>query len=220
MVRAEVAKWRRHAEQRFERLIAAVAEASGLPFRSGLTIKNAAARGLDIPGEIDVLIAAPERHILWVVEAKHLKEPFGPMEIAFHVAEFHGPEALAIDASTNDFRQFQSRNFKSHDDALSGKVDAVRRHIRAAFRALDMDPSQDSLAALTPSDECQGDGWQVFGVFITSHVEVAAFTADPTPRSSQSTRTPPGDPLGARPPPSMSPLVTTGSTRRGWPPAA
>jgi hypothetical protein len=56
--------------------------------------------------------------------------------MAFHVAEFHGPNALAISPATHQFRQFRSRKYQSHDDKLDRKVSAIQHNTDAALRLL------------------------------------------------------------------------------------
>lgn len=177
-VLAMVDKWRRHAEDRLEQLAAAAATASGLPCRPRLTIRKAAKHSLTIPGEIDLLVADPQTRQIWVVEAKHLKEPFGPMEMAGHLAAFHGQAALAVDDSTHQFRQFQSSKFHPYSDELRGKLEAVHRDTGAALRALGISSTPATDADTGPADDDGGD-WQVRGVFVTGHVEIAAFAAQP-----------------------------------------
>ena len=173
-VRLAADRWRRHAEAGLERLAADAANNIGLPCRARLTTGKAASHGLEIPGEIDLLVADPDSRRMWVVEAKHLKEPFGPMEMAFHVARFHGPTALAIDVSTHQFRQFTSTRFRSFDDVLGDKVEAVGRNTGAALRALGIHTADGSDASVRGNDGLLD--WHVTGVFVTGHVEIAAFS--------------------------------------------
>jgi len=61
--------------------------------------------------------------------------------------------------------QFRSSKFRSHSEVLLDKVAAVQR---------------DPVAALGSVGICHTPGgWQVSGVFVTGHVEIAAFAAQP-----------------------------------------
>ncbi|MCW2967319.1 MAG: hypothetical protein JWM71_1091, partial [Solirubrobacteraceae bacterium] len=44
-----------------------------------LSERRAAHVGLDLPGEIDVLAVDSARGRIWVLECKHLRQPFGPV---------------------------------------------------------------------------------------------------------------------------------------------
>ena len=130
-----------------------------------LTTRRAARFGLDAPGEIDLLAVDIAHDRIWVVECKHLRQPFGPVEIARHVAAFHGAEALTGAA---DALRLSRRAEDAYVSKLLAKADAVSADTAAAVRAVGGE-----------SRHVPERIWSVVPAVVTFQVEVAAFAAAP-----------------------------------------
>ncbi|MDX2824868.1 hypothetical protein PV416_28195 [Streptomyces ipomoeae] len=83
----------RHRQQRDQRLENDVRDAArhaGLPHRFRLLKKNAATLGIpDLTGEIDLLVADPDTHRLWVIEAKNPTRAVAAHALQQHMKKFN-----------------------------------------------------------------------------------------------------------------------------------
>jgi hypothetical protein len=172
-VRKAVKAWHKLAEDYLETELAVAAASAGLVFRSNLTPGKAAQQGLHLGGEIDLIAADPTRRRIWVIEAKHLRQVFSPLEIGSRIADFHGAGALAIGPNTNQYRQFQSRTFRPYVQKIHANTQAVRQNKQAALRLISARSPASRIAM------CTGDDWEVIPLIVASHVEVSAFVLDP-----------------------------------------
>jgi hypothetical protein len=153
--------------------LAIAARSAGLACRPNLKENKAALEGLTLHGEIDLIAADAVRHRIWIIEAKHLRRPFSPLEIGFRVADFHGAGTLAIGPGTNKFRQLQSRTFKPYIKRVLVNAHAVQQNKQAAVRLI---------TAVSPElnlTENAADDWEIIPLIVTSDVEVAAFVPEP-----------------------------------------
>jgi hypothetical protein len=174
-VRTAARAWSRIAEESLENELANAAQTAGLAYRNNLTKDKAAPEGVKMEGEVDLIAADLARHRIWVAEAKYLPHTFSPLEMAFHIANFHGPRALAIGPGTNEFRQFRSARFRPYLERVRANVDAVRCNISGALRLI-----TDGRSNLNPNaTDLDNESWQVIGIIVTAHTEIAAFVPDP-----------------------------------------
>jgi hypothetical protein len=174
-VRAAVRTWRKLAEDALEVQLVKAAQAAGLTCRPRLTIGKASVQNVKLAGEIDLLAADPVRRRIWVIEAKRLSQTFSPLEMASHIADFHGPEALALDPGTHKFAQFQSAKHQPYTRKILANAAAVRSNVQGALRLIYASSSRSNREAARIAET----DWQVIGIAVTSHTEVAAFVADP-----------------------------------------
>lgn len=168
-----VKAWHKTAEDQLEKELTTAARSAGLVSRANLTEQKAALEGLELHGEIDLIAADPLRRRIWIIEAKHLRRVFSPLEIAFRIADFHGPAALATGPDTNEFRQFRSRTFRPYVQRVIANAAAVERNKQAAARLI---------SAVAPGQliaKGSAASWDVIPIVVTSHVEVAAFVPQP-----------------------------------------
>lgn len=168
-----VKAWHKMAEGQLEKELTRAARAAGLACWQNLTEQKAAREGLVLHGEIDLIAADPHRRRIWIIKAKHLRRIFSPLEIAFRVADFHRPAALATGPDTSEFRQFRSRTFKPYVRRVIANAQAVERNKQAAGRLI---------GAVTPGQpitESSMTDWDVIPIMVTAQVEVAAFVPQP-----------------------------------------
>jgi hypothetical protein len=168
-----VKAWHKLAEDQLETELASAARSAGLACRANLTQPKAAREGLVLHGEIDLIAADPHRRRIWVIEAKHLRRVFSPLEIAFRVADFHGPAALAIGQDTNEFRQFRSRTFRPYVQRVIANAHAIEGNKQAAARLITAVPPGQAITGASVAD------WNVIPIMVTTQVEVAAFVPQP-----------------------------------------
>jgi hypothetical protein len=162
---------RRSHEDGLEKRVQQAAEKAGLPCRAKLLPAKAARQDVRLAGEVDLLAADVDNRRLWVIEAKHLHEPFSPPEIALHIAGFHGHTALALDTDTMRPDQLGG-SARPHLDQLLANTAAVRANIPGALRLLNLNEQADAVDK--QADEAP-DEWDVTPLIVTVHVEVAAF---------------------------------------------
>lgn len=146
----------------------------GLTWRLNLTIGKAAREGLTLHGEIDLIAADAARRRIWVMEAKHLRRVFSPLEMGFRIADFHGPGALAVGPGTNEFRQFNSRSFRRYVQGVLANASDVEHNKQSVIRLI---------SAVSPWAKLQASavgGWAVIPPMVTSDVEIPAFVPDQT----------------------------------------
>lgn len=172
-VRSAVKAWRKLAEDQLEAELGTAAAEAGLIFQANLKENKARREGLDLYGEIDLIAADPARRRIWIIEAKHLRQVFSPPEIAFRIADFHGPDALAIGPGTSEFRQFRSRTFKPYVQKVLANTDAVLQNKQAAIRLIGITSSAPGIPAHA------GDDWEVIPLVVTTYIDIAAFVANP-----------------------------------------
>ena len=170
-----VRRLRRSLEDGLEGRVRRVAEQAGLPCRAALLPAKAARQQVHLAGEVDLLAADVDRRRLWLIEAKHLQEPFSPPEIARHVASYHGHGPLALDADTLQPHQLGGRA-RPYVDQLLANTAAVRDDIPGALRLLNI-PSQAE-ATYHPAPDGVSE-WDVIPLVVTMHVEVAVFVHHP-----------------------------------------
>ena len=166
-MRAALARWRRLSENQLERAAQIAVKSAQCVAIRNLTPNKARAQQIEIPGEIDLLAFDVERRRIWVMECKHLHEPFSPPEMTRHLLDFHGRTALPEVDQAFLPKQAQTTK-KSYVDKLLAKAHAVRAHQRGVLR----------LAGLAPQHGGD-DPWIVIPLFVTEHVEFAAFAAEP-----------------------------------------
>jgi hypothetical protein len=172
-VRQAVTTWHNQAEAQLERELAAAATTAGLPHRLNLKPQKAARLGLRLPGEIDLIAADPARRRIWIVEAKHLRPIYSPLEIGSRIADFHGSKALSLGQGTIEYNQLKSRSFRPYVSRVIANTRAVQENKQAAVRLIGEGPSQVRL------NEAIADDWEVVPLIVTTSVEVSAFAADP-----------------------------------------
>jgi hypothetical protein len=172
-VRKAVRDWHKLAEDHLESELSAVAESTGLACRLNLKENKASLEGLTLHGEIDLVAADPVRRRIWIMEAKHLRQVFSPLEMGFRIADFQGAAALAIGPDTNEFRQFQSSKFRPYTQRVLENAGDVRRNKQSAIRLIAATAPESDLTENTADD------WDVIPLIVTSHVELPAFVPDP-----------------------------------------
>jgi hypothetical protein len=172
-VRRAVKAWHKLAEDHLESELAAAARSAGLACRHNLTQQKAALEGLALHGEIDLIAADRLRRRIWVMEAKHLRRAFSPLEIGFRVADFHGAGALATGLGTNEFRQFRSRTFRPNVQRVVSNANAVQHNRQAAARLISAVSPGSNLTESATAD------WEVIPLMVTSRVDISAFVQDP-----------------------------------------
>lgn len=172
-VRKAVRAWRKHAEDHLEDDALAAARSAGLEAASRVTPGRARRQGLELHGEIDVLAVDCVRRRFWVLECKHLHEPFSPPEIARHLVGFHGPRILL--GGTVAWGQRKSAG-PTHTANLLRKAASVRADLAAAMRAVTAASRGGGPAS--PGTPTAGE-WVVVAAVVTLHTEVAAFVPDP-----------------------------------------
>jgi hypothetical protein len=162
-VRQTLARWAQTNERAFEKIVASQAKQAGFNhYRPALTPPKAARHRLAIPGEIDLLLADPDRRRLWVVEAKYPHVPYGPDRVFFEIEDFHGGVG-----SGRSIKGESRRGGKHYVDTLLAKTQAVRDDVAAALGAVGVDVD-DRL-----------EDWEVWPLMVTPHPVAAAFVADP-----------------------------------------
>jgi hypothetical protein len=127
-VREVVKAWHKLGEDHLETELATAASAAGLAFQANLKENKASRAGLALHGEIDLIAADPARRRIWVIEAKHLRQAFSPLETGARIADFHGRTALATGPGTNEYRQFRSRTFRPYVQRVLANTHAVRQN--------------------------------------------------------------------------------------------
>ncbi|HEY0784876.1 MAG TPA: hypothetical protein VGD62_03335 [Acidobacteriaceae bacterium] len=172
-VRQAVTAWHNQAEAQLERELAAAATTAGLPHRLNLKPQKAARLGLRLPGEIDLIAADPARRRIWIVEAKHLRPIYSPLEIGSRIADFHGSEALSLGQGTMQYKQLKSRAFRPYVSRVIANSRAIQENKQAAILLIGEGPSQVRLS------KAIADDWEVVPLIVTTSVEVSAFVADP-----------------------------------------
>lgn len=80
--------FRQVANRELERDAAAEVAALGIPYRTNIEPHHARGLGLDLPGEIDLLIADHKQGRLWVCEVKDLSFAVSPQTITNRVRRF------------------------------------------------------------------------------------------------------------------------------------
>jgi hypothetical protein len=123
-----------------------------------------------LAGEVDLLAADVSSRRIYVVEAKHLEQPFSPPEVAFNAVDLHGHTAL--DCRWTDFRPQQASSTRSPPvEKLLLSSAAVAEHVPATLDLLGVPESVVSLE--------YGATWSVMPLVVTAGVEVAAFVREP-----------------------------------------
>jgi hypothetical protein len=173
-VQTAVRTLRKTLEDWLERRTRHIAKAAGLHCRASLLPAKAARQRVFLAGEVDLLAADTNRRRLWVIEAKHLHEPFSPPELARHVASYHGHDPLALDADTLQPHQLGG-NARPYVKQLLANPAAVRDNIPGALRLLNLADQAEGAQHPTPDDLA----WEVIPLIVTVHVEVAAFVDQP-----------------------------------------
>ena len=153
--------------------LASAAAAAGLPFRPKLTKQKAARHGLQLAGEIDLIVADEKRRRIWIIEAKHLRPTYSPLEIGSRIADFHGSEALALGKDTFEYRQLKSRAFRPYVIRVTANAQAVQHNKQAALRLIAESFPKATLAG------AMADDWDVIPLIVTTSVEASAFVRDP-----------------------------------------
>lgn len=172
-VQQAVTAWHKLAEDHLETELATAAESAGIAFRSNLRQNKANLEGLTLRGEIDLIAVDPARRRIWIMEAKHLRQAFSPLEQGFRIADFHGPAALAIGPDSNQFRQFQGRAFTPYVQRVLANARAVSQNNQSAIRLI---------AAVSPvcyPTQQARDDWEIIPVIVTTYVEISAFVPRP-----------------------------------------
>jgi hypothetical protein len=136
--------------------------------------RKAVPYGLQLVGEIDVLAADASRRRIWVIEAKHLHEPFSPPEIARHVVRFHGQTALAQNEDTMLPSQ-RGGSQRPYLTQLLANTAAVRANVTGTLQLL----NSNNRPSGSNDTESEHDDWEVIPLAMTAHVEVAAFVKEP-----------------------------------------
>jgi hypothetical protein len=172
-VREAVKAWHKLAEDHLEAELASAAAAAGLAFQANLRENKASREGLTLHGEIDLLAADTDRGRIWVVEAKHLRQAFSPLETGARIADFHGPAALAAGPATHQYRQFGSRTFRPYVQRVLANTRAVTQNTDAAIRLVSRATPTHNLAKRARDD------WEVIPLIVTTHIDVSAFVTDP-----------------------------------------
>ena len=172
-LRKAVRAWHKLAEDHLETELGTAAGSAGLAFRPNLKENKAAREGLTLDGEIDLLAADIVRRRIWIIEAKHLRQVFSPLEIGSRIADFHGESALATGPDTHQFRQFQGRTFTPYVHRLLANTCAVHQSMQAAIRLINAVTPEPNRALQSVSD------WEMIPLIVTTHFEISAFTTDP-----------------------------------------
>lgn len=117
-VRDALFRHRQQLDQRLENDVRDAARHAGLPHRFRLLEKTAATLGIPgLIGEIDLLVADPDTHRLWVIEAKN------------------PTRAVAIHALQQHMKKFTTR----YRDKLLAKATTVAQHATHAAAACGVD---------------------------------------------------------------------------------
>ncbi|MDA8289133.1 MAG: hypothetical protein M0014_11925 [Actinomycetota bacterium] len=111
--------YRKIANQALEREADDVAGAFGMPHRANIEPHQAAALGLELPGEIDLLVADPSRGRLWVCEVKDVYAAVSPATMRRRLDKF-------LDAKDGHVAQL-SRSAR----AVAGNPDAAAKLLSA-----------------------------------------------------------------------------------------
>ncbi|MDQ1697879.1 MAG: hypothetical protein QOJ03_3232, partial [Frankiaceae bacterium] len=165
-IRNVLAGWRSEVEDQLEVSTLEQVRRAGMTARRGIKPSPARKQGIDLSGEVDVLAADLDRRRIWVIECKHLYEPFSPTEMMQNVIDFHGTASLP-DIDPGRLPE-QSRSKKPRFvEKLLGKAAAISASKVGALQLLNV-----------PTEFHHKD-WTVTPLFVTSHVEVAAFVRDP-----------------------------------------
>lgn len=172
-VRQAAKAWHKLAEDHLETELGIAARSAGLAYRPNLKENKARREGLTLHGEIDLLAADALRRRIWIIEAKHLRQVFSPLEIGFRIADFHGKAAVVTGPDTYQFRQFQSRTFTPYADRVLANTRAIDENRHAAIRLISAVSPESNLV-----DE-NADDWEIIPLIVTTHVEISAFVTDP-----------------------------------------
>jgi hypothetical protein len=172
-VRHAVNAWHKQAEDHLETELATATASAGLPFRLNLTQNKAAKKGLKLAGEIDLIAADSTRRRIWIIEAKHLRQIYSPLEIGSRIVDFHGAKALALGPDTFEYNQLKSRTFRPFVSRVIANTQAVQYNRQAAVRLIGEACPKARLTA------AMADDWEVIPLMVTSSVEVSAFVPDP-----------------------------------------
>jgi hypothetical protein len=128
-VRNAFNNFRTYLNESLEREASQAAQECKLPWRPNLKEHEAAVVGLEIPGEIDLLVADPERRLLWVCEAKDLSQAVSPTTMASRVDLF-------LDEKDGYVRRLLARHA------------AVAAAVSAALRLLEIESSGEGWQVL------------------------------------------------------------------------
>ena len=172
-----------------------MAAAAGLAFQASLKENKASREGLGLHGEIDLIAADTARSRIWVIEAKHLRQAFSPLETGARIADFHGQAALTAGPATHEYRQFRSRTFRPYVQRVLANTRAVIQNTDAAIRLISRAAPAYGLTARARDD------WEVIPLIVTTHIDVSAFVDRPAGHL-RSDRPPTGTPhcdAGLRP---------------------
>ena len=172
-VREAVKAWHKLAEDHLETELVTAATEAGLASKANLKETKARSVGLALRGEIDLLAADPVRHRIWIIEAKHLRQAFSPLETGARIADFHGQAALATGPGIHKYRQFRSRNFRPYVQRVLSNTRAVLQSTDAAIRLMRRAESAQDLTTGVRDD------WEVIPLLVTTHIDVSAFVTDP-----------------------------------------
>ena len=167
-VRTALAEWRRVSETGLEREAETVVREAGLSARGRVTPSKARTVGLSLSGEIDVLAVDLSRRRIWVLECKHLHEPFSPPEIASRLTDVYGTAVLRGTDEGVRPRQSIDRS-RAAIGRLASKTDDIRGNVESAV----------ALVAGIAATDRDPVAWQVTPVMVTGHVEAAAFSVAP-----------------------------------------
>jgi hypothetical protein len=97
------------------------------------------------------------------------------MEMAIHIAEFYGRNALDIGPGTSEFRQFQSTDHRPYAQRILRNAEAIRNNIQGTLGLL----TNNLPAAMKGALRDDNDDWQIIELAVTSHIEIAAFVNEP-----------------------------------------
>jgi len=115
-------RYRQIANRELEREAAAVARSLSLPYQPNIEPHHAAVAGLQLPGELDLLVADPVRGRLWVCEVKDVYAAVSQHTLRARIDKFQNP-----------------RN--GHVGQLTRLVQAVSARTDAAARLLSVHPA-------------------------------------------------------------------------------
>jgi hypothetical protein len=87
-VRDAFVDYRKKANRDLERAVHAVVDGLALPYQGNIEQHHAAPFGLELTGEIDVLIADPRHSRMWVCEVKDVSAAVSPVKVADRARKF------------------------------------------------------------------------------------------------------------------------------------
>jgi hypothetical protein len=166
-----VATHRADSQRQLERDVAAACAAAGLAVRANLTIAKAQRADLRLVGEIDCLAVDAARRRIWVLEAKHLQEAFGTLDIAANIAAVYGTSVLhspRLPSLTRPSRKAPPAT------QLDTNTAAIRQNVPAAVW-LAYQQRQTATADAARKAAAAGTRWEVIPMFVSEHLEVAGF---------------------------------------------